>query len=50
MITNKTGQFIDIGNIGYKTQNDHKQDWKLHRHWEHWTQGTERSQARLVNP
>jgi hypothetical protein len=48
-ITNKTGQFIDIGNTEYKTQNDHKQDWTIHRHWQHWAQDTERSQIKLVN-
>ena len=45
-ITNKTGQSIDIGNTGHKIQNDHKQDWTIHRHRQHWTQDTERLQTR----
>jgi hypothetical protein len=34
-ITNKTGQSIDIGNSGHKIQSDHKLDWTIHRHWQH---------------
>jgi len=49
-ITNKTGQSIDIGNTGYKIQNDQKQDWTIHRHWQYWAQDTERLQTRLDNP
>ena len=49
-ITNKTGQFIDIGNTGHKIQSDHKLDWTIHKHRQHWAQDTERSQTRLDNP
>jgi len=50
-ITNKTGQSRDIGNTGHKTQNDHKQDWTIQRHRQHWAQDTERSRTeRLDNP
>ena len=49
-ITNKTGQSIDIGNTGHKIQSNHKQDWTIHRHWEHWAQDTERSETRLDTP
>jgi hypothetical protein len=30
-VTNKTEQFIDIGNTGHKIQSDHKQDWTIHQ-------------------
>jgi hypothetical protein len=45
-ITNKTGQFIDTGNTGYKIQNDHKPDWTIHGHRQHWIQDTERSEKK----
>ena len=38
----ETRQSIDIGNTGHKIQTGHKQDWTIHRHWQHWTQDTER--------
>jgi hypothetical protein len=43
VVTNKTGQSIDTGNTEHKIQSGHKQDWSIHRHWQHWAQDTERS-------
>ena len=45
----ETGQSIDIGNTEHKIQNDHEQDWTIHRHRQHWAQDTDRSQTTLDN-